>query len=274
MAVQNKPGDWVKAVTAIALMSICSNPTIAEEHIMGVFPHLPPRDLEKVYSPMAADLSRIIGRRITLRSNSTYAKFMENLDKQVFDIAFVQPFDYIHLADKYGYIPLATRTEMLSAIVVTKIDSPIKSVKDLKGKKIALPPKVSAVSHLMMNHLKAKGLRPGKDVTLSHHRSHVSCLQQIIIGEADACTTAAPAMRFFQHKMNVKLKIIASSQKIPHTLFAIHPRIPKSERERIRKRIIGWANTEEGKILLKRGKLKPFRAISDSDYDVVRKLAK
>ncbi|MDH5777483.1 MAG: phosphate/phosphite/phosphonate ABC transporter substrate-binding protein [Gammaproteobacteria bacterium] len=273
MPGQKQLPTWVKLITSIFLLNLYSNSVFAD-HNMGVFPHLPPRDLEKVFSPMAADLGKVLGHRLLLRSNTTYSKFMENLDKEVFDIAFVQPFDYVRIADKYGYIPLATRTEMLSAILVTKDDSPMNSIKDLKGKKIALPPKVSAVSKLMESHLRKNGLIPGKDVTLSYHRSHVSCMQQIMIGEADTCTTAAPAMRFFQHKMNVKLKIIASSQKIPHTLFAIHPRIPKAERERVRKRILGWSKTDEGKALLKRGKLKPFRKVSDSDYDIVRKLAK
>ena len=45
-------------------------------------------------------------------------QFMEKLDAEVFDVAFVQPFDYVRIADRYGYRPLATRTEMLEAILV------------------------------------------------------------------------------------------------------------------------------------------------------------
>lgn len=245
---------------------------IKHEYIMGVFPHLPPRELEKVFSPMAADLASILGKPVIFRTSSTYQKFQKQLAMQTFDIAFVQPFDYVHIADKYGYLPLATRQEELTAIIVTKPNTPLASTQDLKHKTVSLPPQVAAVSHLVEDHLRSHGLQPGKDVRLTHYRSHVSCMQQVLIGAADACGTAAPALRFFQHKMKVTLKIITRSKSIPHTLFSVHPRLPPGERNKIRSRILGWGKSATGRKLLARGKLMPLKPILDSDYDVVRKM--
>lgn len=255
-------------------LSLLSTTCLAKEYLMGVFPHLPTSELEKVFSPMAADLGKAINKPIMFRSSSTYVKFMEKLDQEIFDIAFVQPFDYIRVADKFGYRPLATRKQKLSALVVTKLQSPMKSVKDLKGKTIALPPKVAAVSQLLNGYFRRNGLIPGKDITLSYHRSHLSCMRQILIGEADACGTAAPALRFFEHKIKMTLKTITKSNAIPHTLFIIHPRIQKKEREIIRKRILNWGKTEAGKKMLSQGRLRPFVNVKDKDYDIVRQLAK
>lgn len=266
------------ALGLVVALSIAASPTgraeQTPEYVLGVFPHLPPRDLENVFAPMAQDLGTRIGRRIVLSSNTTYERFSENLDKQKFDIAFMQPFDYVRVADGLGYRPLATRTEKLSAIVVVKQDSPLKTLADLKGKRIGLPPETAAVSVLLAKHLSANGLRPGEDVVLSHHRSHVSCMQKVVIGEVDACGTAAPALRFFQSKMHVELKILGGTREIPHTLFAVHPRVPEREREILRQRIVSWGETEEGKALLARGELTPFVSVTDADYNVVRELAK
>lgn len=245
-----------------------------KEYTMGVFPHLPPRQLEKVFAPMAKDLGNAINRNIVLRTNTTYKKFASNLDSEKFDIAFIQPFDYIRVADKLGYLPLVTRKEKLTSILVVKTDSAMKSIADIKGKRVAFPPAIAAVSRLMKAHFKNNGLQPKKDVTISHHRSHVSCMQQILIGEADACGTAAPALRFFQHKMKVKLKVIAETAPIPHTLFAIHPRVPEYEREIIRERMVNWARTTEGRKLLDTGKLSSFIPIENSAYDIVREFDK
>ncbi|MDH5444988.1 MAG: phosphate/phosphite/phosphonate ABC transporter substrate-binding protein [Gammaproteobacteria bacterium] len=263
-------------MTVILLFPTSSSRVSAEkqEYVLGVFPHLPPRELEKVFSPMAADIAKAIGKPIIFRTSSTYKKFMQQLDKQVFDIAFVQPFDYVRAADKYGYLPLATRQEKLSAIIVTKKGSSLLSIDNLKNKTISLPPKVAAVSHLIKDQLKSHGLIPGKNIKLSHHRSHVSCMQQVLIGSADACGTAAPALRFFQHKMKVEMKTIGKSKSIPHTLFAIHPRIPNKEKQIILNRILGWGNTSEGKKMLARGRLKPLREITDDKYNIVRQMSK
>ena len=244
------------------------------EYVMGIFPHLPPRDIEEVFGPMAKDLSAHIGRPVMLASSTTFERFSEGLEREQFDIAFVQPFEYIKIADKYGYLPLATRTENLSGLVVTTKDSPIKTLADLKGKRIALPPESAAISQLIRRHLAAKGLVAGKDVTLSHHRSHVSCMQQVMIGDADACGTAAPSVRFFQNKMQVELKVIATTREIPSSLFVAHPRVPNKERELLRDRIVSWSNTPEGRAFLKRGELTPFRRVTDAEYNVVREMAR
>ena len=57
-----------------------------KNYVLGVFPHLPPRDLEEVYAPIAADLGEAIGRRIVLRSNTTFGRFMSNLDNSYAEV--------------------------------------------------------------------------------------------------------------------------------------------------------------------------------------------
>lgn len=267
---------WVLGVLLGALaapVASAAEPKIKSDYIMGVFPHLPPRELEKVFSPIADDLSGVIERKVVLRTNTTYERFSENLDAQIFDIAFVQPFDYVRAADNYGYLPLATRSQKLATIIVVKQDSTLTRLEDFRGKRIALPPVNAAVSHLIKAHLRQNGLKPGKDVQLSYHRSHISCMQQVLIGEAAACGTAAPARRFFEHKMDVTLKVVDRTSAIPHTLFTIHPRVPARERELIRQRILSWADSAAGREMLARGRLKPFVAVTDSEYDVVRAMA-
>ena len=242
-------------------------------YTLGVFPHLPPRTLEKVFAPMAADLGQALGRKVLLRSSTTFERFAKNLGSETYDIAFLQPFDYVRMADRYGYLPLATRTEKLSAIVVVRENSPARKLADLKGKRIALPPRTAAVSRLFEDHLKHSGLDRNRDVSLSYHRSHISCMQKIMTGEADACGTAAPAKRYFEHKMKTVLKVIAQSREIPHTLFAVHPRVPEQDRDHLRQRILSWGQSDDGRALLARGRLKPFVPVRDADYDIVRSLS-
>ena len=271
----------LRGLAWLLLLSVLSaTPTQAEvpllpqqELTLGVFPHLPPRELEKVYAPIAALFSDALGKKVHFRSSSSFRKFMAKLDQQVFDIVMVQPFDYVRIADKFGYVPIATRDEALSTVVVVPRDSTLSNLESLKGKKVALPPSVAAVSLLLKAALKENGMQ-SSDVQISHHRSHISCMQQVVIGAVDACGTAAPALRFFTEKMGSDLKIIAETRKIPHTLFAAHPRISAAEREKILQTLQALSTTEEGRQLLQRGKLKPFKPITDSYYDGVRNFQK
>jgi len=240
---------------------------------MGVFPFLSAREVEKIFAPMAAAFSEVLGKPVIFKTASSYQNFMERLGNQQYDIAFVQPFDYINAADKNGYRPLATRDEQLTAIIVTK-DPEQMDIKNLKGKVISLPPKVAAVSILVKRYLIEHGYTPGVDVKVQHFGTHVSCMQQVLIGTADGCGTAFASSRFFNKKMKADLKVAFETPGIPHTLFIAHPSIPQEEKDKLTETILSWASTEEGKEILSRGRMKPFKKITDAEYDIVREIAR
>jgi phosphonate transport system substrate-binding protein len=243
-------------------------------YTLGVFPNMPPQELESVFGPIAAAIGKAIDAEVTFKTSSTYQTFMNKLDEQAYDIAYVQPFDYVRIADKYGYRPLAAMSEPLATMFVVKVDSKIEAFDDLRGKKIGFPPPVAAVSYLGKAYLKQRGFDLNKDVKISHFKSHLSCLQQVIIGNIDVCGTAGPMVRYFQYRMGLHTKVIGESPSIPHVLFATHPRVKEEDRKKMLKVLLSWSKTREGKEMLKRSKLNIYNAITDDAYDVVRDLKK
>ncbi len=241
------------------------------DYIFGVFPYLPPRDLEQVFAPIAAEFTRVLGRNVQFTSSSSYEIYATRIDSEEFDIAFMQPFDYVRAADQHRYLPLAARGEPLKALIVTAPDSPVKTLEDLRGKRISLPPSDSAVSHLVRAYLRKNGFVPDKDVTLAYHRSHVSCMQQVLIDASAACGTALPALRYFKGRMKVEMHPILESDVIPHTLFTAHSRVSAKDRAVLLEIITSWSKTPEGKVILERGKMIPFVPVTNDAYDVVRK---
>ena len=246
----------------------------AEPYHLGVFPFLPPRELEDIFAPFAASIGQALGREVQFHSAVSYLNFMERADALQYDVAFVQPFDYVRLSEQFHYTPLAVVGERLFAVIVVKQDSPIRSVEELKGKTIAMPPQVAAISRLAVNYLKQNHLVPGETINVTYHRSHSACLQQVLIGAADACAAAMTPIQFIQQRMKVQFHEIARTQEIPNTLFVASPKVSAADRGVILKTITSWANTESGKNMLKRARMKPFVAIDDKEYDVIRRMIK
>jgi len=242
-----------------------------ETYEFGVFPHLAPARLERIFAPVAAQFQVATGHRVLLRTRPTFEAFMEELDRARYDIALVQPFDYVRIHALNGYVPIARRGEPLSAAIMVMPDSPAQRLADLRGQVIGLPPEVAAVSHLTKIALKQAGLDPHADVTLHYHRSHDSCLQQLLIGAVAACGTAPIPARFFEAKMSVSFRLLAISPSIPHTLFVAHPRVPERERQALRDAILAWPDTDAGRRILAGGQFIPFVSARDEDYDIVRR---
>ena len=267
------PQHWRALCVSMILGCSASNLVqAAENYTFGVFPHLPPADIERIFAPMAKELSDAVGKPVKFTSATSFAAFKARLMEEELDIAFLQPFDYVTLADELGYIPVASRGENLRALFVVRPDSNIRKLSDLKGKKIATPPRIAAVSYLIKSHLRENGIDPNKDVRIIYRRSHISCMQQVQIKAVDACGTAYPPLRVFKNKMNKPLDIIAETDPIPHALFAVHPRVSKEDREKIQQRVITWTSTDTGKKILQQGFFKPFKPIDDKAYDIVRKM--
>ena len=245
------------------------------EYTFGVFPFLTQDTLEKTFAPITKELSDAIGRPITFQTTTTFEEFQTSLAQQKFDIAHIQPFDYVKIAIPAGYLPLAVRSEPLSAVFIVRQESLIKNPLDLKGKTIGLPPKVAAVSYLALATLLKMDLKPGKDVTVLHFPNHQACLHQLVIGATDVCASGYPVIRVFEQKTQLPMRIVLRSAQIPHTLFVAHQRVPAVIREKLKHTLI---ETElpgvapEYLIFFKKSSVGPgkyFRPVQDGDYDII-----
>ncbi len=242
-----------------------------DTYSFGVFPYLPPSKLQKLFVPIARNLAESVGKKVQISSKPNYLEFRKGLAEEQYDIAFVQPFDYVQAHDKYNYLPLAKRGKDLRAIIIVRNDSKLKSLEDLKGLVIANPPKIAAVSNLTTMALIDIGMDPEKDVTRLFGKSHFSCMQSVLIGTADACGTAGQALAHFEEKeMTQRFRILAKTRPVSHSLFVAHKRVPKEDRELIRQAILAWSETDSGKKILEDGHFIPFVKAANSDYDSVR----
>lgn len=242
-------------------------------YTLGVFPHLSSGQIEKLFAPLAAHLSRQLGRPVRLRTKPNFNDFTSELSRQAYDIAFVQPFDYVVAHDKYGYEPLARRTGALAAILVVLPNSPLHSLGDLKGKTIGLPPSVAAVSYLTRMALSDAGMNIEKDVILEYFKAHDACLNQLMLHKVDVCGSAEHPIRFFENKWNLKFRTLTTTRTLPPALFMAHRRIPSEDREAIKRAILSWQKTKKGRDLLQGNGFTLFQSTNDSEYEVMRKYA-
>ncbi|MDH5219256.1 MAG: phosphate/phosphite/phosphonate ABC transporter substrate-binding protein, partial [Gammaproteobacteria bacterium] len=188
----------------------------------------------------------------------------------LYDVVFLQPFDYVSAHEKHAYDVLATQKESLTALLVVRPSSTIANVSDLKGHRISLPPQNTAISFLVRDWLRSQDLIVGKDVFLDYASSHVSCLQKALLGFGLVCGTAKPVLGFFSEKLGFEFLTIAETRAIPHTLFTVHPRVPQGAREKLLDVILHLHEGTDGKKLMDATRLSPFRHAEDSEYDIVR----
>lgn len=243
----------------------------------GVFPYLPPAKMEHIFAPIAARISQLTGHKILLRSRPDYGRFREQIRQQTYDIIFVQPFDYVRVAAPNGYLPLARWVSShdpndhgdLRAVMVTRSDAGIKTLADLEGRTVDVPNLDAAVCLLGRYALIRKGIH----ANIRSAGNHLACLQSVQVKHAAACITAWPPVKLFERKTGVKLRPLYETPAIPSTLFAVHKRVPASQRALIEKELLSWRSGDPATArYLSQGAWTRLSAAKDSDYDTVRKI--
>ncbi len=244
-----------------------------EAYKFGVFPHMPLKKLHAVYNPIALDLEKSVGTPVILMSRPYFRLYKEELNTGLYDIALIQPFDYLDAQEKQGYIPIARRSEDLKAILVVAKASEYQKISDVKDKVIASAPAEAAVTRLMLADFDKEGYRVHDNFTISYSKNHFICLQKVVNAQAAACITAKRAVMYFNQEKGVDgFRTIHSTQSIPHALFVVHPRVPKDVREKFQKRIIEWSQNREGRKMLQRGQLLSFKKTEHSEYEQMKSL--
>ncbi len=240
--------------------------------LFGVFPFLPPAQLEDLYVPVAIDLSDTIDQPVQFRTRPSFSDFDNELAGETYDLVFIQPFSYARFSGDAGYITIARRGNPMRAVIVTTEDSPVKVIDDLQNGVLAAPPSSAAVSLLGIEMLLENNLQPGADPDMDYQNSHFACLRRVLIGKADACVTAGRPLSLFQEKSGIRFRTVAESRNIPASTFAVHRRIDPRLRDKIARRITGWHNHPEGRKILSILHQPYYEPSSDSDYDPVRKI--
>ena len=240
---------------------------------LGVFPYLPVLTIDRIYGPVAAQFAEDLDRPVELKTKPTFESFAEELRNESYDIIMVHPFFYVEARDKHHYLPLARPEEPLTGVIMVREDNPAASLADLRGKTIALPPELAAVSKMVRASLIEAGLVPGVDVTLDHRRSKQSCLDQVAIGRADACGLPRFALAQIDPDNDFALRPMFETRAICGFVFAVHARVAESDRTNIWKSIMAWPYTAKGRRILKGGAWTRFVRATDAEYDEVRRYA-
>lgn len=268
---------WAKIAHGCLLIAIAwaasAHPAYAEEqkqislaYQFGVHPYAVPRTISVAYGPATLDLSEKLGHPVRLLTTTGFDKYVDKLRRQEYDIAIVQPFDVPRVVAEFGYVPVARVNAQLRALFVVMADAEFKSVADLSGRRLVMPPREAATSRQGLWTLAEDGLTPGDNITVHFQNTHDACLQDVLRGAASACVTAPPPLEEFVNRTGAKMRVLAMTDPLPYMAAVVHPRVLLEHREAVRKTMLGWSDSPKGKVILAAMGFPGWTELKDGDY--------
>ncbi len=229
---------------------------------LGVCPFVPATAIEAGFGPLAQALSQYLQRPVVVKTRKTFDSFYQALQNREFDLALIQPFDYVQLDKQTGYQPLVRKAGRLSAQIITT-DPGIQTLQDLRQQIIAFPSHRAAVSLLAIRDLQRAGMTTN-DYLPRFMGEHSSCLLAMVNGQANACVTVADLRE--DNTLPKKTHSVYTTESIAHILFVVQP-VAVKQVEALQQWFLHLNETDAGRNMLKQAYLDELVPATSDDYD-------
>jgi phosphonate transport system substrate-binding protein len=211
----------------------------------GLFPYLTPQKLATGQVPLRDHLQQVGGRALTLATAPSNALFLERMRAGEYDLIFAAP-HFARMAERdHGFRRVAMTRYRVHGYVIVPAESPVRSLADLRGKRVAMPPRDAMVHLLALESLRAAGLEPGRDVTLREYDSNENALAAPVRGDAEAGATGHLVWQ--KSGLRERTRSVAHTASVPGFMLMAHPRVPAALVEKWRAAAIGFGATPQGK---------------------------
>jgi len=206
----------------------------------GTFPAYSLVRLEAFYADLALYLSEAIKRPVRFGTSSSHERFRERLARSEFDVAFVQASDYTQYAAASGYVPLL-RARAAAVVFFVAPNSDVRTVADLRGHALALPPIEEDSTSVSLDHLRRSGLQPDRDVAIHYLPQNSACLHHVLSGRSEAGAVLLDALHFLGVRADVDYRIIAEGPRVAPPLFVSAGRLSQADREALKVALLAWS---------------------------------
>lgn len=213
---------------------------------LGVLPIHSSRILVERYEPLRAYLERSLQQPVRVESAADFRRFQARMLAGDFDLA-VSPAHFARMAQTdLGFQPLAQLKPDHDVLLVTSAQRPLASLKDLKGRQLAVVDRLAVTVMAAIDYLEEQGLESDRDYTVLEHRTHASVVHSLLSGLSAAAVTTGQGVLQIPEDSRRRLVVQKSIADIPAFVFLARPALPRSQAERIKALLIAFPREPEG----------------------------
>jgi len=239
--------------------------------------------LQREFGAFKAVLEQETGLEIDFFPVPNRTAAVEALRAKRVDLVLTGPAEYVIFKTRTEAVPIAgfSRPDYFAGLVVLA-DSGIHSVRDLRGRRIALGSVGSTSKHLApLQLIKDNGLNPLTDLEITHISSYKTAWEALKRGDVAALGITDDKFQALRASENElppgAFRVIARSRDLPNDVLLARPDLDGAVVERIRDAFGARSDDLIAAILdgednQKYRGMKFLTAIKDSDYDYVREM--
>lgn len=213
------------------------------------------------FTPLAQYLEKKIGIKVEFTPVTDYPAAVEAMVNKKVELVWFGGFTFVQASIRSNgkVIPIAQRVEdtKFQSVFISKTDSGIKKLEDLKGKQVSFGSQSSTSGHLMPRSflLQAK-IDPEKDFKrVAYSGAHDATIASVVSGKVDAAALDITVWKKFVGENKVDTKAVDVFYTTPgfyNYNWAVHADMPADLRAKVTKALLEIdPSTPEGAEILK-----------------------
>lgn len=215
-----------------------------------VFSYTPVEDpavYENAFADFMEHLAKLTGKRIRWFPAESYAAQVEAMRSGRLHIAGVASGPTAFAVNLAGFVPVVAMQRADGSIgytlqVITHRDSAIKTIADLRGKRVAhVSPSSNSGDIAPRALFKAMGVEPDKDYKVLYSGKHDNSIMGVVNRDYDAAPVASTVVERMQARGMFKpgtLRVVYESTPFPRTAFGVAHNLPPDLQEKIKQAFV------------------------------------
>lgn len=246
---------------------------------LAIIPHRSTLGNEQAYSMLIEALEKETGITFQWIGSKSYDEVINKIGTKQADIGYVGAFGYVEAQDNFG-VRLIARTygkkgrEFYYSMIITREDSGLKTLQDLRGKSFVFnDPKSTSGFLFPMVGLKKAGIKIEDFSEVRYVTRHAKSLLAVYNKHVDAGAISSTAKEKVDLDFS-KIKILWKSRPIYRGPWIAKKSLPDEQFYKIQSALFKISNYKNAKTIFKDLGTKGFVKGLDSDYDNIREVRK
>lgn len=253
---------------AACLWLVLAGAGAAEPLRLGIMPFNSALALIKTHQPLRNHLQARLDRPVEIYTSADYFTFLNETQAGHFDMVITGP-HFGAMAIERGYQPLVQYKAVLQPVFVVRRDGNIRSLEDLKGKRIGLSSRLSMSSIGGVKWLLDRGMQIGRDFSLHERSTHGAAIAAVAVGDLDAALTTHTPLRQVPEDVRARVVVLPVDVAVPHLMTLANRRLGKSMTERIKQALDSFPATAEGQAFFLDTGYVGYREVVGADLKVL-----
>jgi len=273
------PAPW--ACLALLLTVVCAPAMAVDSGALrfGVFPRWNAQVLVRDFGPLAQILGEALQREVRIETDKDFDTFMQRVYARQFELVHLNQLQYLRAHQQAGYQAIAGLCESpdctIRALIVTRTDSGLREVGELRGKTVAFGGRDAMVSHVLARQLLREHGLPPADYRALFAPNPPNALLTVYNGAADAAGIGTGVLQRPEITRRIEveqLRVLARSAPIPPLPLAVRADLDPQLVRRLQDALIAVSRSDAGRAALARIGASHLAPAAHADYTVLQPL--